>query len=759
MISINKVVEGSMQRLKLFLIVILLVIVGAACGAQNESSTTDSLENPSITASVPTPTATLSPANTPLSGEAIGDPDGLPPISFVEVYEAGVEAGNWTKEEGLVLMMKYMIGQIGPEEVPGVSEVEEAEGTGIVRMVIDYLDQPDHDSEIGQELNRLKRILFPPQEVLEQISRQKGSVPRNRLVSVEQIPPLQTQEACAELAEVGYDGNELENADEFDENPLAQFFEDCYIYVERILGDQTIRVYYPAGWEGDDARESRVRVTLEALADSSNVYRGLPGLTVKDLNAAFGLAPYGEAKAFANFFDPETEACPIAMLPLSDQFEDGKFKQIVAHEVFHCVQTWSFPNSKPYDTHKWWMEGSAEYFSNLVYPSTNLEYRKIEYLDTRSAELSLFQMTYENFGFFQFMGNKYSTENLIGILYSISSSNSHSGQETALRAVADFEKRFNLYVVEFLSSGILDSDQSTRIKTTTLPKVSGSETIEDKNDDPKFRVQPFVAMRYRVTYKEEKRFLQTALTPDDAQFSSVEEKTHQDISSWSDLPPEIRSECDKDVIYLFAITSVDDFYVDYEIDITLDEKAECDPCLLGTWDVDHQSFETYIEGIMARNPSGGTIDLSVGGHQYLQFKTDGKVLSQRKDFTLRINEQFSTIINGNGSGTYTANGEVLTVMNFLDITDSVGFDYGNGQITYTNNSNQASFSIFGMDYSDPNLATDLNAGNAPQTQSAQYVCDKDDLTITIPNLGELLFNRVDQILPTPVPTAAPADNE
>lgn len=64
-----------------------------------------------------------------------------------------------------------------------------------------------------------------------------------------------------------------------------------------------------------------------------------------------------------------------------------------------------------------------------------------------------------------------------------------------------------------------------------------------------------------------------------------------------------------------------------------------------------------------------------------------------------------------------------------------------------------------MDYSDPDLATDLNAGTTPQTQSAQYVCDKDDLTITIPDLGELLFNRVDQILPTPVPTAAPGDNE
>ncbi|MGD2027771.1 MAG: hypothetical protein PVI99_08145, partial [Anaerolineales bacterium] len=484
-----------MHRKKLFFTIVILLFVAVACrtNSSNAPQNNNQSDNTSSRDVIPTPTATLTtPADTPPPEDDL-QTDGTPPISFVEVLDSGVEAGRWTEAEGLVWMMKYLVGEIGAGEIPGISRVAEPEGTGIVRMVTDYLDQPDHDTEIGAELDLLLRIMFPPLEVLEQISRPQSAIPTNRLASTELIPPKQNQDACADLAQAGYDPDELENADEIEGNPFAQFFSDCYVYVERVLGNLTLRVYYPAGWVGDEDREARVQLTLDALAQAANVYTELPGLTVKDINVAFGLAPYEEAKGFANNFDTETEACPIAMLPLSDQYNADQYQQAVAHEVFHCVQSWSFPNTKPYDTHKWWMEGSAEYFSNLVHPSANLEYRKMEFLDTRATDLSIFQMTYENFGFFQFMGNKYSTGGLIGILNSISSSNGHAGQEDALRAVGDFKENFNLYVVELLSSGILDTNQQDRIKTASPPKVTGTKTVEDKDDDPEFQIQPFTA--------------------------------------------------------------------------------------------------------------------------------------------------------------------------------------------------------------------------------------------------------------------------
>jgi hypothetical protein len=97
-----------------------------------------------------------------------------------------------------------------------------------------------------------------------------------------------------------------------------------------------------------------------------------------------------------------------------------KYKQVVAHELFHCVQDYSFPNTKPYGTHSWWMEGSADYFSNLVYPQADLEWEFLNLFDSKSPNVSILDMTYENFVFFQFMGNKYSPEVLVDILMRVS---------------------------------------------------------------------------------------------------------------------------------------------------------------------------------------------------------------------------------------------------------------------------------------------------------------------------------------------------
>ena len=204
------------------------------------------------------------------------------------------------------------------------------------------------------------------------------------------------------------------------------------------------------------------------------------------------------------------------------------------------------------------------------------------------------------------------------------------------------------------------------------------------------------------------------------------------------------------------VTTTNEGYYTHSANVNEAEKAECDPCLLGTWDVDPESFAAYMERIMAR--SGQTFDLTVSGHQYLQFNVKGVILSQREDFTITIDEQFSTIINGHGNGNYSADGKEMTVTNFLDITDSVGMDLGGGQVTYFNDNNQGSFSIFGETYGGIGVGgVDLNTDNAPTNTTGKYVCNKDTLTVTIPEYGDLMFNRVDKILPTPIPTPGTPD--
>ncbi len=732
-----------MQNKNVFITIILLIAVGMACSTQGDNTQNNPSTDNAGDGAAPTPTATLTaPTNTPLPEEESSEFGELPPMTFEEILAVGVDSGNWTEGEGLAQILKYFVGEIPQDSISGVSEVEELAGTGIIRLAGDYLNQPDIDPEIRAEIERLLNIMFPPQEVLDAISRQRSAAPSNELASSQPMLPRQTQAACQDLAGNGYENN-------------ASFLDTCYFYEEREIDGNILRIYYPDWWQGDEGREEVVAHTFDAMADGAILYSSFSDLTFKNVNLIFAIAQNGTTNGSQAYFDTENQACPVTMFPrAAESYSIQVYKQIVAHEMFHCVQDWSFPNTAPYGTHKWWLEGTAHYFSNLVYPEANREWTVLNWFDYLSTTEPIFNFTYENFAFFQFMGNKYSPEVLIDILKRVSAAGGQASQERVLAEVQGMDTNFNRFVVEFLSSGIQDSG-GMKIKSSNSYSTD-QRAIEEKGP-VKFTIQPFVAMRFKVDYKQEKRFLQKELTQDEAQFSGVEDKLRGDINSWSDLPPEIRSECKKDVRYLYAITSVKDSYVNYDIDVTLAEKAECDPCLLGTWDVDPESYEAFMERIMEQVDTGGmVIDLKIGGHQYLQFVVEGKIYSQRDDFTITINDQVTTIINGFGSGSYSANGEEMTVSNFLDVTESVGMDIGGGQITYTENS--ASFSIFGMDYTDPNAGINLNEGNTPQTRTVEYVCEQDTMTITMPDYGDLLFNRVDKILPTPIPTPGSPDN-
>jgi len=732
-----------MREKKLFFLIFTLLIVGMACSILSGSNQTNTPPENQDTVSIsPTQTATLSsPTNSPIP-EGDEESGELPPLSFDRILQAGIDSADWGEGEGLVLMLKYFTGEDSMTQLPGISEVVERSGTGIIRQAWDYLSEPEADSETRAELERLLRILFPSQEVLDTISKPSSSISTFKLASPNPLPALQNQEVCLDLAGMGFDDE-------------ADAFATCYFYQDRVFGNSNFRVYYPYWWEDNEDGQAIVRTTFEALGDAANTYSNYQGLTVGDVNLILPILDDNNAYGMQNYFDLDTQACPMLMYPSAVQdLSTDEYKQVVAHEMFHCVQDYTFPNTKPYDDHKWWMEGTAEYFSNLVYPDVNLEWENLEHFDTFSASNPIFFMSYENFIFFQFMGNKYSTDGLINILFNVSAAGGPAGQAAALAATQDINENFNLFVVEYLSVGVLDSG-GKRITTSPSAETS-AKTISDKGPVD-FTIQPFVAMRFRVNFKQEKRYLQNGPESDDSQFSSVEYQYLKDINAWSDLPPEVRSECKKDVRYLFAITTTKDSYVNHKVEVTLAEKAECDPCLLGTWDVDPNSFAEYMERIMAR--SGQTFDLAVSGHQYLQFKVKGVILSQREDFTITIDDQFSTIINGHGNGNYSADGKEMTVTNFLDITDSVGMDLGGGQITYFNDNSQGSFSIFGETYGAIGVGgVDLNTDNAPTNTTGKYVCNKDTLTVTIPEYGDLMFNRVDKILPTPIPTPGAPDN-
>ena len=77
------------------------------------------------------------------------------------------------------------------------------------------------------------------------------------------------------------------------------------------------------------------------------------------------LAPAGDADLLA-FVDAGTVKGAVP-----EVLSERELIMAAAHEVFHCAQRVTWPDAFSAEG-SWWMEGSAEYFSNLVYPESRI---------------------------------------------------------------------------------------------------------------------------------------------------------------------------------------------------------------------------------------------------------------------------------------------------------------------------------------------------------------------------------------------------
>jgi hypothetical protein len=363
------------------------------------------------------------------------------------------------------------------------------------------------------------------------------------------------------------------------------------------------------------------------------------------------------------------------------------------------------------------------------------------------------QMSYHNFIFFQYLANRIGDQGVIDLLKAMSATGGPAAHATYLAGYPDMEGMFQDFVVSFLSEGILDTSGSA-IQPNGIA-VSSLKTIADAGEFA-FETTPFVAKRYGVVYAKEKRFLLEGNGEGNGRYSTVLNNLRKTKTAWSGLPEEIRSECNDGVLYALAVTSVKETYT-YTIEATKVEKAECDPCLLGSWDIEPDSFEAYIMGLMAQSPempAGFTIEIA--GHDYLKFYENGQITTLRDNFRFAMGipgaPQVITTINAHGDGQYSADGEFISMSNLIETVDTTSVTTADGQIVSTMSGSTTNVSIFGNSAS---LQTeDINSDQTADSATGAYICTAETLEITLPE-GTVLFLRVEEIPPTPVPTPSP----
>lgn len=667
--------------------------------------------------------------------------------SFSDLLESKVEKGEWTQSEGLVELLRYFSFEIDIEDLDELEYVHEKSGSGLVRLAREYIAENPQDIETVNELNRLLAQFLPSEEVLDLISIAAPKVQFPSKAKNAMIKKQTNAAACANLERLGFDPSHFEG-------------EPCYIFVLEQHNGMNYRVYYPSEWQGNQVKTDAVKVALSALIASAKTFSQYGGFY--NINMTISLNEYSvenNEKALAIQHPISGRStCPITLFKLSGSVGMDNLKQTIAHEAFHCFQDWNAPYGE-YDPNEWWIEGSAEYFSNVVYPTINYEHENLSEFDSDSIKKPIHQMNYQNFLFFQHLGNVYGEKEVINLLKSLATTD---GAITTLAAYDNMANTFQDFVVAYMSTGIQDSGGGMILVEN--PAVIKTEIIDTKKEE-KFSIQPFVSGRFRMNFKQENRFLQSPKEDGNGKYSTAEFDLRKDLTSWSSLPPEIRTKCNEDILYALVVTTTETSgQFNFIANIEKVEKAECDPCLLGVWQIDNDSFENYILGAMASQggvegfPPGSELFMEVEGAYLMEFKENSDLLSRRDNLSVTTGATgypgFTSVIDSQGTGSYsTRDGKQLDFFDMNDYVNQVQAFMNGVPFSVNLMPGGGTYNVFGQ--TDTLPAEGYENSNEQASLSVNYVCNDETLTITHPEYGDLLLKRVEKIMPTPIPTLSP----
>ena len=112
------------------------------------------------------------------------------------------------------------------------------------------------------------------------------------------------------------------------------------------------------------------------------------------------------------------------------------FKFIVAHEAFHCVQSWNWSHQLVLESANWWKEGSADLVAMLAYPGIDSQMKvNMGYADIANAK-AVTQMDYGNVLFFHWLWTQSPQKvfDLIAAMPKDPANDTVEAQEAALKA-------------------------------------------------------------------------------------------------------------------------------------------------------------------------------------------------------------------------------------------------------------------------------------------------------------------------------------
>ena len=645
-----------------------------------------------------------------------------PPVrEVVDLMLAQVEAGELELVDGVVELMRALASEQAPPEF-----IEQPDGKmqfesvwGLTALAYD-LYQISEDSELKAELDSLLRVLAPSAAVLEPYSAPADSV---ALPGAPGLSLIERQElSCNEIWHEGFP----ESA-----GPVPT----CLLYNSFTAGGHPFNVYFPLERNGDTQFMSYVGAATEALADSQARYSEL--VEVRSTNVVFSLISADAiggpqaGVAMVPSFDPAelgSLACPITVFSGAFDMDLDSFKQLIAHEVFHCVHLWR-KGVSGYSVASWYNEGMANYFSNLVYPTVNHEHDFVDTFHQESPTKSILDMSYANTVFFQYLGNRFGDPWLIDFLDGMPLA-SKGAMMSYMAGIDGMDVVLREFAQAYLDGEIADTGGGVLPGSALIP--NDRLALFPEQSGLELQAKPFHVERAMLAFEAEHTY---DLGLDLSGAAAQEAAKRTPTGSWQPLPERVAA-CDEIAQYVVVMTTIGPGSTEAEasalrLDLQDFEESACDECLVGEW-VHDVGTSGYWVAVVEATADNSTHLVSVEGTHRLIFREDGTFESSTQDQVVvwrgaEVNGNVTEVLttsNRSASGTYSTN-DTYDQLQMLE-TESQG-----SQETVTVVSGP--LGTFG---SDPTVTTQTGGELQALPEGASYSCT--DTTLIHQDEGEIV---------------------
>ncbi len=606
---------------------------------------------------------------------ALANPSSEPaplPASMSQAVSAGVRAGVWSEAEGLIRSLRYLAGELSAEDVFGDQPLMAAEGTGVVRRAQIYLADPAN-TEGRDEMTRLMAILVPSRETLDRFSQPASAALRAPGLARPAARPIGDEVLCRSLWSTGFP--------ERIENAAGELVEPvCLEFHEVGIGGRAHRIYLPAYWEEDAPERALFEPTREALERALELYNAYGPESVAGTDIVFTDLPLSDrgrlrddvlAAADDRLVDTVGDRasdlrCHVAIFPVAVDLameegsaevggeSYGSFRQTIAHELFHCYQMTNLglgprpiapADSLGADPTEWWVEGSAEYFASVAYPSVNAEFEYLDDLDTASPNTSLIFYSYPAYAFFEYLDAQggMTPEGIVdGVLRHLPVAGGYDEQQAAAAGLPGMTETFHSFGQAYLDKQLQDLGGGTLPLHPQEGEVSSFAVGPGRAH---YTIDPLVLHRYRLNFADHARF---TVASEERGISRNSARPASAPGAWSGIPARVNTACG-DSEFVLLVTSVvppggEEVALDLETSgEQIEEDQPCDECVVGSWVLDNSSYLArmgdlwpFVVGLMPSfglDSAGAEVHpTGVSGAMVLTFDGDGAVKGELVDW-------------------------------------------------------------------------------------------------------------------------------